>query len=83
MNLKKKFYESKSYNKFSIASTMILTHVSWMNRHYIGKPAELWRERFEAFGIHLYVPLHTIICHCAHGIINHDSENLIVVIPLL
>ena len=48
-----------SHSINSVASTIILAHVSWMKphqqRHCIGKPAELRREQFEAFGIHSYI----------------------------
>ena len=76
-----------TYSVNSMQSTVILAFVSWMkphqHRHYLGKPAELWKEQFEVFGIYSFIPLDIIICRCAHGIMCHNSENLRVVIPLL
>ena len=76
-----------TYSINSVASTMMLAFVSWMkphqHRHYIGKPAELWKEWFEVFGIYSFIPLDTIICRCAHGTIHINSEKLRMVIPLL
>lgn len=70
-------------------SPLLLAYVSWMlphqKRYAIGKPAELWyRRRYENnYGIHSFVPIDSLSCRCAHGMIIHDEENLCVVIPLV
>ena len=65
----------------------MVAFVSWMkphqHRYNIGKPVELWQDRFEIFGVHSFIPLDIIICRCAHGIVQHNDENLRIVIPLL
>ena len=76
-----------TYSINLVTSTMVLAFVSWMkphhHRYYMGKPPELWKQQFEAFGIHSFMPLDIMICRCAHGMIHHNGENLRVVIPLL
>ena len=66
----------------------MLAFVSWLTphpqRYSIGKPAELWkREHYEKFGLHSFLPLNQVISRCAHGIMDYNNENLLVVIPLI
>ena len=82
------FYCKVSYSINSNSSSELLAFVSWLKphseRYKIGKPAELWQsEKYEQFGIQSFVPLTQIISRCAHGIMHHNGENLLVVIPLV
>ncbi len=68
--------------------TMLFAYASWFyphqDRHAYGKPVELWcRNFFESFGIHSYVPIDHLSCHCAHGTSMYHDENLLTVIPLI
>lgn len=80
-------YLKVNYSVNSEPSSLILAFVSWMKphqlRYHIGKPAELWRDRFEVFGMHSFIPIHSIICHCAYGTFCYNDEDLVVVIPLV
>ena len=71
-----------------VLSSRLFAYVSWLfphpHRYFLGKPAELWcNGMYETFGLHSFVQLEDIICRCAHGVILHDEENLLVVIPLV
>ena len=82
------YYVEASFLVNEEISSLFLAHVSWMyphsERYTIGKPVELWcRRKYEAFGIHSFVPLDSILCRCAHGMIVHNEENLCVAIPLV
>jgi len=80
-------YLKVNYLVDSEPSSVMLAFVSWMKphqqRYQIGKPVELWRDRFETFGIHSFIPIHSILCHCAYGTFHHSDEDLVVVIPLV
>ena len=80
-------YLKVNYSINSVASSIVFAFVSWMkpheHRYHIGKPAELWKDQHEIFGIHSFLPLDIIICRCAHGMMDHNGENLRVIIPLL
>jgi hypothetical protein len=82
------YYVEASFLVNEEISSLFLAHVSWMyphsERYTIGKPVELWcRRKYEAFGTHSFIPLDSIVCRCAHGMIVHKEDNLCVVIPLV
>ena len=40
-------------------------------------------KNFERFGIQSFVPVNQIISRCAHGMMDHNGDSLLVVIPLV
>ena len=85
--VKVRSYLKIHYSVNSKPSSVMLALVSWMKphqkRYQIGKPAELWADRYEAFGIHSFLTIESILCHCAYGTFHIDDENLVLVIPLV
>lgn len=65
-----------------------LAFVSWFTPHpacrALGKPAELWcSQLYEPHGVHSFVQIKDILSRCAHGMRQHNEENVIVVVPLV
>ena len=82
------FYLEASFLVNGAISVLHLAHVSWMfphpSRYAIGKPAELLcRRKFESTGIHSFIPIDTLLCRCAHGMMVYNDQNVLVVIPLV
>ena len=66
----------------------LFAYVSWLfphpERHAYGKPAELWcNQLYESFGSHSFIPLEGLVCRCAHVIVEHNSEHLSLIVPLV
>lgn len=67
---------------------LFLAIVSWYfphpGRSVIGKPAEVWcKNMFESFGVHSFLPLHNLICRCAHGTMLVSDEQVLLAILLV
>lgn len=82
------FYMKVSFCRENTLDHVLLANVSWFyphpDRDALGKPVELWCLRqFEPFGLHSFVPVHNIVCHCAHGLKKFNDEELLLVVPLV
>ena len=68
--------------------THMFARVSWFchhpAKHYLGQPAEIWCNNiFEAFGVHSYIPVSSIITHCIHCNMKVNDDNVLVIVPLV
>ena len=66
--------------------THMFARASWFchhpAKHYLGQPAEIWCNIFEAFGIRSYIPMSSIIIHCTRNMKVND-DNVLVIVPLV
>lgn len=81
------YYVKSTFIADSTQYSLNLAYVSWYSphpkRYYLGKPAELWCNMHEIFGVHSFLPLDNILCRCVHGTRLQDGEKLIVVVSLV
>ena len=67
--------------------THMFARASWFchhpAKHYLGQPAEiLCNKSFEAFGVHSYIPMSSIITHCIHCNMK-VNDDVLVIVPLV
>ena len=68
--------------------THVFARVSWFchhpAKHYLGQPAKIWCNNiFEAFGVHSYIPVSSVITHCIHCNMKVNDDNVLVIVPLV
>ena len=81
-----KYYFNATFKAKDKSCTITFAHALWLlphsQRHAIGEPAELWNNGlYECRGS--YIPIDHLLCRCAHGLMQHHHETLMVVIPIV
>ena len=81
-----KYYFNATFTAKDKSFTITFAHALWLlphsQRHAIGEPAELWNNGlYECRGS--YIPIDHLLCRCAHGLLQHHHETLMVVIPIV
>lgn len=83
-----KYYFNATFTNKDTSCTITFADALWLlphlQRYSIGKPAELWHNGlYECSGLHSYIPIDHLISRCAHGLMQHHHETLMVVIPIV
>ena len=83
-----KYYFNATFTTEATTCSLTFAHVLWLlphpQRYAIGKPAELWQNGlYECGGLHSFVPIDHLICHCAHGVMQYSNKALMVVVPIV
>jgi len=83
-----KYYFQATFSTTDTTLPLTFAYVLWLlphpSRYAIGKPAELWYNGLhECHGVYSYLPVNQLICRCAHGLMNYNSETLRVVVPII
>ena len=84
-----KCYFKATFTTKDSSLSITFAHAQWLlphpQRYAVGKPAELWHNGLyeHSSGLRNYIPIDHLICCCAHGLMEHNHETLMVVVPIV